>query len=131
MKYGTLLLVLMVLVAFPVQAEKMYELDESINLSELKDKLELFKRTRKVVGDNMGAILKIHTKHKQTNPKLVGQLVVKLEINSKGGVTKYKVVKSQLGSKEFHNDIVLAIQGWDFGQLPKEKQEVLIPFYFK
>ena len=111
--------------------KKMYELDESINLSELKEKLELFKKTRKVVNDNMGGIMKIHAKHKQTNPKLAGQMIMKLVLSGKGEVTKCKVVKSQLTSKEFHYDAVQTVKEWKFGKLPKEKQEVLIPFFFK
>ena len=112
-------------------AGKMYELDESINLSDLKEKLELFKKTRQVVNDNMGEIMKIHAKHKQATPNLAGQMVMKLRLNGKGEVTKCKVVKSQLTSKEFHYDAVQAVKGWKFGKLPKDEQEVLIPFFFK
>jgi len=111
--------------------EKMYELDESINLTELKEKLDLFKVTRDVVNTHIGNLLTIHQKYKTANPKNVGQMVVKVTLAKEGTVDKCKVVKSDVKDGNFNDEIVAAVKEWKFGNMPREGQEVLIPFFFK
>lgn len=113
------------------QKEKMYELDESINLTELKEKLDLFKVTRDVVNTHIGSLLTIHQKYKTTNPKNVGQMVVKVTLTKEGNVGKCKVVKSDIRDGDFNDEIAAAVKKWKFGNMPREGQEVLIPFFFK
>jgi TonB family protein len=111
--------------------EKQSELDESIDLNELKQKLDLFKVTRDVVNANIGNLMAIHQKYKAANPGNVGQMVVKVTLKKDGTVDKCKVVRNDIKDDKFSDEIVTAVQTWKFGPMTKEGQEVLIPFFFK
>jgi TonB family protein len=111
--------------------EKMYDLDESIDLNELKNKLDLFRVTRDVVNAHIGALMAIHTKYKTQDPKNVGQMIVKIELTKEGAVDKCKVVKSDIKDGSFNDEVVASVKQWQFGNMPQAGQEVLVPFFFK
>ena len=131
MRRSIILIMCALLIPVVLLAGKQYDLDESVDLNELKTKLELFKKTRQVISDNIGGLMKIHTTYKQSNPDLAGQMMVKVWVNKTGEVTKNKVVSSEIKHEEFTQKILAKVKEWKFGDMPKEEQEVLIPFYFK
>lgn len=89
--------------------EKKSELDESIDLNELKEKLELFKITRDVVNANIGNLMAIHQKYKAADPTCVGQMVVKVTLKKDGIVEKCKLVRSEIKDSKFNDEIVAAV----------------------
>lgn len=111
--------------------KKLYELDESIDLDELKSKLELFKSTRLVISKNIGSLMNKHKQFKMVYPDLIGQIMMKVVINRQGNITKTKIMSSDINNSEFRQEVLNTVGTWKFGSMSKDKQDLLIPFYFK
>jgi len=110
--------------------EKQHELDKSIDVTSFKKDLDVYSIVRSVINYRVGGLQYIYKKHKGKDKKFKGQVMMKLTINRTGQVEKIKIMRTQFQNRDFHAEIMEKIKTWKFGELPVDKQKVVVPFYF-
>ncbi len=86
----------------------------------------------KVVKTYLTRLKYVFEKHLKKDPKLNGKMKVRFSILADGSVGEIEVVSSNMGNKEFEQDVVRRIRTWTFPTIPESEGAITVvyPFVF-